>query len=61
MIQATNVIAMAMGHHHEVQLSEINPFGFHVMGKDFGVVAGVEQDALATHFHQRGEAPIFLH
>jgi hypothetical protein len=58
---AAHVIAVPMRHDDEVQLRQVDALGLRVLRQDVRVVAGVEQDALAAIFHQRGVAPILLH
>src|SRR6202162_5012036 len=60
-IQAASVVAMAMGDHYEVELGEIDALRLDVVRKDLGVVAGIEQDALASVFDQCGKSPVFPH
>ena len=52
---------MAMGHDHEVERGQVDTLGLHVVRKDLGVVAGVEQDALAAVLDEGGESPVLLH
>jgi hypothetical protein len=39
-----------VGHNHKIELLQIDARGFHVVFKDLGIVARVEQDALTTIF-----------
>ena len=52
---------MAMRHHHEVERGQVDTLGLHVVRKDLGVVARVEQDALAAVLDEGREAPVLLH
>ena len=45
----------------EVELREVDTLGRRVLREHLGVVAGVEQDALAADIDKRGVAPIRLH
>lgn len=48
------MIAMATRHDYEIQFSEVDPLGLHVVRKDVVVVAGVEQDALSAVLDECG-------
>jgi hypothetical protein len=41
-VETARVIAVPMRDHGEVELSEIHALGLYVMGKDLGIVAGVD-------------------
>src|SRR5437879_10887862 len=56
--QTGSVIGVAMGDNDEIQLAKINVKRFDVVFKDFGIVPGVEEDALSVVFDKGGEAPI---
>jgi hypothetical protein len=47
MIQAAGMVAVAMRHDGKVERGEIDALGLHVVRKDLGVFARVEQDAFA--------------
>ena len=53
MAQAGHVIGMAVGQHNEIQLRQVDIPCLHVGREDLGIVARVEQDALARHLDQR--------
>ena len=55
------MVAVAMGDDCKIEPSEINASRFDVLRQNIWVVAGVEQDALAIHFDERGKAPVLLH
>ena len=52
------MVAVAMGDHHEIEPAEIHSQRPHIAGEDLPVVAGVEQDPLATILDQRRKAPV---
>jgi hypothetical protein len=54
------MVAMAMRHHYEVEPGEIDTLSRRVLRQHLGVVAGVEQDALACDLDKHGVAPILL-
>ena len=54
------MVCMAMGDHHEVELGEVHALGLDVVGQDFGIVAGVEENPLAVDLDKRGKSPILL-
>src|SRR5215831_12774317 len=58
MIQSAGMIAMAMGDDGEVELREVDALGLHIVCKDFGIVAGVEQNALVAILYEGGKPPI---
>jgi hypothetical protein len=49
------VIAVPVGHDHEVQLREVDVFRFGVLGENVGVVSCIEQNAFAAIFDKSGE------
>ncbi len=59
-VQATGMVAMAMGHDHEIERGQVDTLGLHVVRKDLGVVAGVEQDALAAILDEGGKPQSFF-
>ena len=50
-----------MGHDCEIQLLKVDTLGLDIVREDVGIIAGVEQDALAAIIDEGGEPPIFLH
>ena len=55
------MVAVTMGHDCEIQLPEVDTLGLHIVSEDVGIVAGVEQNALAAIFDEGEEPPILLH
>src|SRR5215813_9039072 len=52
---------MAMGDDHKIQLREVDTLGSNVVRKDFGIIAGIKQDALAAIFNKGGKPPVLRH
>lgn len=57
--EAGGVIGVAMRDDHEIEFGEIDAEGFDVVLENVGVVTGIEKNAFAVVFDERGEAPIF--
>ena len=58
---AAHVIAVAVRHDDEVELGQVDALGLRILRQKVGVVAGVEQNALAGILDERGIAPVLLH
>jgi hypothetical protein len=52
---------MAVRHHDEIQLREINAFCLGVLSQNVWVIARIEKNALSAVFDQRSISPIPLH
>jgi hypothetical protein len=52
------VVGVAVRDNDEVEFGEVNVEGLGVVLEDFGVVAGVEEDALAVVLDEGGETPV---
>src|SRR5947209_18901113 len=50
-----------MGDDCEIQLLQVDTLGLDIMREDLRIIAGIEQDAPAAIFDQRGKPPVFLH
>src|SRR5262249_59641321 len=61
MVQAGGMVAMAVRDNGEIKLPQIDAFGVDIVSKDIGIVAGVEQNALAAILDERGKPPVLLH
>ena len=46
--QSSHMVTVAVGHNHKIELLQIDARCLHVVFKDLGIVARVEQDAFAT-------------
>ena len=55
------MVTVTVRHDDEVQPGQVYVLGLRVQRQDLGVVAGVEQDALATVVDERGVPPVLLH
>ena len=54
------MVAMPVQHDNEVQLGQIDPFGFCISGENAWAITRVEEDALAAVLNERCVSPIFL-
>src|SRR5258708_38216846 len=52
------MVGVTMRDNNKVEFGEINVEGLDVVLEDFGIVAGVEEDALAVMFDESREAPV---
>jgi hypothetical protein len=58
--QTADVVAMPVQNDNEVQLDQIDPFGFCISGENGWALTRVEEDALAAVLNERCVSPIFL-
>ena len=54
------MIAVPVGHDHEVEVFEVDPERAHVALEDAAIVAGVEENALSAILHQGRKPPVGL-
>src|SRR5271168_4962331 len=56
--EAGGMVGMTVRNNDKVELGEIDVQGLDVAREDFGIVAGVKEDAFAIVLDERGEAPV---
>ena len=52
------MISMTVGDDDEIEPLQVDPQRLDVVGEDVGVIPGVEENAFAGVFNQRGESPV---
>src|SRR5215471_17238245 len=59
--ESSHMIAVAMGHHHEIEPRQIDAFNLSIVSECFRIVSGIEENALSAKFDQGSITPILLH
>src|SRR5262249_10825736 len=59
--QPAHVVTVTMRHNHEIEIPKVDSQRLHIVFENTGIVSSIEQDSLASIFHQGCETPIHGH